>query len=97
MSVINIENKKQLNEFINEDNVVVKYSAEWCGPCRRIQPLYEEQARIYTGINFGHVDVDQVHVRISSLPTFIFYKDGEIINKLSGASGSELKKILSKM
>lgn len=46
----------------NALQVVVDFSATWCGPCRMISPYFEELSTKYSGITFIKVDVDAVEV-----------------------------------
>ena len=43
MTLVNIENKSKFDDLLKDNKyVIVKFSAEWCGPCKRIHPLYEK-------------------------------------------------------
>ena len=71
--------------------VLVDFWAEWCGPCRMVGPLVEEIANEYDGKAIvGKVNVDE-HPNISakygirSIPTIIFLKNGEVVDKSVGA------------
>ena len=71
--------------------VLVDFWAEWCGPCRMVGPLVEEIANEYDGKAIvGKVNVDK-HPNISakygirSIPTIIFLKNGEVVDKSVGA------------
>jgi thioredoxin 1 len=71
--------------------VVVDFWAEWCGPCRMIGPVIEEMSKEYEGkAIIGKVNVDnnpgvsnQFGVR--NIPTILFVKNGEIVDKSVGA------------
>lgn len=71
--------------------VVVDFWAEWCGPCKMIGPLVEEIAGEYDGKAIvGKVDVDSNPVvsgkfGIRSIPTLLYFKNGEIVDKQVGA------------
>ncbi len=71
---------------------VVDFWAEWCGPCKMIGPIIEELAQDYDGkVNIGKVNVDhndQVSMKygIRSIPTILFIKNGEIVDKQVGAT-----------
>ena len=71
--------------------VVVDFWAAWCGPCRMVGPIIEELAGEYEGkAVVGKVDVDQnpgvsAKFGIRNIPTIIFVKNGEIVDKSVGA------------
>ncbi|CAL1277126.1 unnamed protein product, partial [Larinioides sclopetarius] len=67
-----------------------------CGPCRRIAPFFEELGRRYPAIIFLKVDVDQcpetaTSQGVTSMPTFIFYKNKMKIGQVSGADSAALE------
>lgn len=69
---------------------VVYLSAEWCGPCKMSGPIFEEAAaEAKEGIKFGKVDVDAnpdlaMEYGIRSIPTFLYLKDGEVVDRSVG-------------
>ena len=71
---------------------VVDFWAEWCGPCRMITPLIEELAKEYDGkVTVGKLNVDQnpqtaASYGVRSIPTILFLKDGEIVDKQVGVT-----------
>lgn len=72
--------------------VVVDFWAAWCGPCRMVGPIIEELATEYEGKAIvGKVDVDNnpgvsAQFGIRNIPTILFVKNGEIVDKLVGAA-----------
>ena len=71
--------------------VLVDFWAEWCGPCRMIAPILEEISEEYSGKALVvKCDVDnspQVAIKYSirNIPTVLFFKNGEIVDKQVGA------------
>ena len=71
--------------------VVVDFWAEWCGPCKMIAPMLEQLATEYSGkVKVGKVNIDQfqqlaVQYRINSIPTLLFFKDGQVVDQVVGA------------
>lgn len=72
--------------------VLVDFWATWCGPCRMIAPIIEELAEEYEGRAIvGKVDVDNnpriaSQFGIRSIPTLLFFKDGQVVEQQIGAS-----------
>ncbi len=74
---------------------LVDFWASWCGPCRMLSPVIDEIAEEFAGkCSVYKVNVDEegelaVKFGIMSIPTLIFFKDGEVINKLVGVVPKE--------
>lgn len=70
---------------------VVDLSAEWCGPCRMVSPIIHELATEYDGrIVAGELNVDENPVttgqfKVRNIPTVLFIKNGEVVDKQVGA------------
>jgi thioredoxin 1 len=88
--------KKVLSE---NENVVVDFWAEWCGPCRIVAPVLEELAKEYAGtVVIAKLNTDEnqalaARFGISAIPTLIFFKKGKPVDQIVGAfPKSELKR-----
>ena len=71
--------------------VVVDFWANWCGPCKMIGPIIEELAKEYDGkVKIGKLDVDTnpqsaSRYGIMSIPSLIFFKNGKVMDQVTGA------------
>ena len=91
MENINTDN---INEIINQDNYLLFYfTASWCGPCQTIKPMIIElQNGLQTNnIKFYIVDIDEnddlcEKCNVTSVPTFILFKDKNEVRQCSGAN-----------
>ena len=76
--------------------VAVDFTASWCGPCKRIGPVFERLAEAMEGIHCVKVDVDEndetaALFGIRAMPTFMFFHRGEKVDELVGASEAKLQ------
>lgn len=76
--------------------VVIDFWASWCGPCKMIGPIIEEVSEEYKDkVVVGKVDVDNndeaaTKYGIRNIPTILFIKNGEIVDKVVGVIPKEL-------
>lgn len=80
-------------EILNTDKpVMVDFWATWCGPCRALAPVVDELAAEYEGkAVIGKCNVDEcdeipMKYGIRSIPTLLFFKNGELVDRLVGAA-----------
>lgn len=80
------------DQTIRNGAVVVDFFADWCGPCRMLAPVLESLAEENTDIAIYKVNVDEEpdlarRYGIMSIPTMLFFMDGQLIDKAVGAIG----------
>jgi len=86
---------KEYYEMIKSDNLsVVKFSGVWCGPCRVLAPILQSVSEKFDDVNFGEIDVDSqkeiaIEQGIRSVPTILFLKNGEVIERMVGLQQSD--------
>ena len=76
----------------SDEPVMVDFWAEWCGPCRMVGPIVEELASEFEGkARIGKVNVDHnpgvsSQFGIRNIPTVLFFKNGEVVDRQVGAA-----------
>ncbi|GAB3202464.1 thioredoxin 1 [Pontibacter aydingkolensis] len=85
--------KKSFQELINSPGmpVLVDFYADWCGPCKAMNPVIEQVASQYNGkLKVVKVNIDNNHsaasqFRVQGVPTFILFSKGQQVWRQSGA------------
>lgn len=84
-----------MEEAVNSGETwVVDFWASWCGPCKKLAPVYEEVSEEVEDVNFGKVNMEEhsdlaTKYQVSALPTLLIIKDGDIVAKNAGAMDKE--------
>lgn len=93
MGIIHLNNEN-FDEIKKNGIVVVDFYANWCGPCKMLSPIIEKLATSIDKAEFIKVDVDKheeiaCNYGIMNIPTLIFFKDGNMVNKHIGMISEE--------
>ena len=85
-----------MEEIINQDNAVVYFSAEWCGPCKQLKPQFAKAAVIDKDTPYYVVDVDKIdneylnQYSIQSIPQIFEMNKGIINKKITGKTSDAI-------
>ena len=96
-------NDNNYDEVVSSGLTLVDVFADWCGPCKVISPIIDELSSDYQGqLVFGKLNVDEApekttELGIRNIPTILVYKDGQIVERNTGAvSKNQLKELIDK-
>eukprot|EP01104_Vermistella_antarctica_P007836 TRINITY_DN1939_c0_g1_i2.p1 TRINITY_DN1939_c0_g1~~TRINITY_DN1939_c0_g1_i2.p1 ORF type:complete len:269 (+),score=69.32 TRINITY_DN1939_c0_g1_i2:129-935(+) len=102
--VINVTTIAVFDALVQQQQklLVVDFTASWCGPCKTIEPVFNELATLNKHVIFARVDVDKgqevaLSKGVSSTPTFHFYKGGQRLQAFSGANAQRLKDLVAQL
>lgn len=92
---VNITNENFESLKNGDMPLVVDFWATWCGPCRMVAPIVEQLAKEYEGkavvakCNVEEAEQAPVNYGIRNIPTLLFFKDGELKDKMVGSNTKE--------
>ena len=91
--IIDLNNSNFEQTILAENATLVDFWAEWCGPCKSMHPVFERLSKKYPNVKFARVNVDSnqnisMKYAVQSIPTFIMFKSGQIVDKMMGAVGA---------
>lgn len=102
--VLNVSSQAEFARRLEEARgrlVVIDFYAQWCGPCKRIAPEFEQAAAEFPDVVFLKVDIDVLEdiateYEVSSMPTFVFLKKKKRLDRFSGANMDKVLSLVKK-
>mmetsp|Transcript_1221 Transcript_1221/g.2603 ORF Transcript_1221/g.2603 Transcript_1221/m.2603 type:complete len:205 (+) Transcript_1221:88-702(+) len=106
--VEHIDNLERWNELFTackNATLIVKFTADWCKPCKAIQPAYVSVASKYCNkCSFTTLDIDgdecdvlSSKLKVAMMPTFVCFKGGNEVGRMSGGNGEKLSDWVTEM
>ncbi|GMH50316.1 hypothetical protein TrLO_g13914 [Triparma laevis f. longispina] len=101
-SVITLSDEEPVQKLQESSKCILYYTATWCPPCKMIKPVYDKLSDAHPSVTFGKIDVDDnadaaASARISSVPTFTGWNNGEKVAEFAGADENMLKDLIAKL
>lgn len=98
MPVLSIDDSKFQSTLEENEVVLVDFYADWCGPCKMIAPVLEElgnEGHVIAKINVDTSPNTPKSFGVTSIPTLIVFKNGELVNKHIGfAAKPQIEELL---
>ena len=89
--ITQIKNENELNELTKENaNVILQFSAKWCGPCKMVATHIEDtQKKVEDIVKIAKVDIEEApkiaeKFGVRNIPNFIYIKNGTVVNNKTG-------------
>jgi thioredoxin 1 len=90
MATINIDAENFEDTITENDIVLVDFWADWCGPCKRFEPIYERASEEHGDIVFAKLDTEENQMLtgqlgIEGIPTLMAFREGVLVFNQAGA------------
>jgi len=97
-----IEDLMSYSKLKSSTLIVIDFKASWCVPCKAIKPFVSYLHESYPNVVFFEIDIEDdtrdsivSNFNIVKVPTFVFYKNGDICNSIIGTDKSKLEELVN--
>ena len=97
-----IEDLNNYSKTNSSKLIVIDFKASWCSPCKTIKPFVEYLKEHYTNVDFYEIDIEDEETEtitksfeIKKLPTFIYYKNGQVCSSLLGINKGTIEELVN--
>mmetsp|Transcript_7167 Transcript_7167/g.10660 ORF Transcript_7167/g.10660 Transcript_7167/m.10660 type:complete len:170 (-) Transcript_7167:208-717(-) len=100
-NAIDFKPEYEWDKLIGSDKItIVRFTASWCKPCKRVEPVFYELANIHKSHRFVTVDVDDndelyQSLGIVGIPHIRIYKEGNVLHSISGENKTEIESMIN--
>ena len=90
--VMDLDSSNFDNALLKNKLLLVDFCADWCGPCKSMHRIFSRMAKKYHYVRFARVNIDDSQdiaskFNVQSIPTFIMFNDGKVVQQMVGAVG----------
>lgn len=91
-----VKTEQEFEQILKLENVVIDFSAAWCGPCKLMAPKVEEFSEaVKNKVVVAKIDVDKfqniaINYGVNSIPTFIYFKNGKEVHRCVGIQSKDI-------
>lgn len=80
---------------------VIKFEADWCGPCKSFKPTWNAAVDSYPNVEFETIDADKLpsivaKYKVQAIPTFVVLENGKEVDRLSGANPGRFHEMINR-
>lgn len=103
MATVELTSENFASTIKDNDLVLVDFWAEWCGPCKRFGPVYDQVSKSHEDIVFGKLDTEANGdiaggLGIQAIPTLMAFKNGNLVFNQAGAlNAGQLEQLVGKV
>ncbi len=104
MAVKEIKDKEFIDVVENNDKVIMRFYADWCGSCRLFEPKYKEisEQKEFDDISFVDIDAEnnpkaRKAIGVDNLPYFAVFKEGDLVEKDNTTDEQKVKEMMKNL